>query len=217
MSALSNPSPSSSSSTPKPLAATASSSSSTLSSFVTSYLSASKLSSEASGVSKYYFGADKEAALGSAVDKALAAIDLATSLLPADPPPSLPSLLSPAEPETEGPFPHPPSTHLLYLKGSALVSLSAPSPEAEALLTKAVKLYPGLAPASYWNALGECFFVQGKHAEARGCFESGVRSAPNKLGYQQLSMLLRSMAGSPDAAEGEGPVRLFEESISRAK
>ena len=59
-----------------------------------------------------------------------------------------------------------------YLKGRALNVVSDHSPEAEQLLSKAVKLEPNLVDA--WIELGECYWKRGEVDTAKTCFEGAL-------------------------------------------
>nr|CAD7462445.1 unnamed protein product [Timema tahoe] len=55
-----------------------------------------------------------------------------------------------------------------YLKGKALNVGPQHSPQAEAALSKAVKLDPTLVEA--WNELGDCYWKKDEIKEAKNCF-----------------------------------------------
>ena len=65
-----------------------------------------------------------------------------------------------------------PREQFAYLKGKALNVLPAHSPEAEVLLTNAVKRDPSLAGA--WVSLGENYWKNGKVEQAHDCFSSSI-------------------------------------------
>lgn len=73
-----------------------------------------------------------------------------------------------------------PRASLLHLEGKALNVLSVPSARAEEVLSQAVKLSPGLADA--WNQLGECYWKQGRVAEAKDCFLGALQHVCTGLG-----------------------------------
>ena len=58
------------------------------------------------------------------------------------------------------------------LKGRALNVVADHSPEAEQLLSKAVKLEPNLVDA--WIELGECYWKRGDVETAKTCFEGAL-------------------------------------------
>ena len=62
---------------------------------------------------------------------------------------------------------------LLYQRGRALNVRGEHSPEAESLLSKAVKLDPAMVEA--WNELGEAHWKRGDIDTAKTCFEGAVR------------------------------------------
>ena len=62
--------------------------------------------------------------------------------------------------------------HRTYLKGRALNVVPDHSPEAEQLLSKAVKLEPNLVDA--WIELGECYWKRGDVETAKTCFEGAL-------------------------------------------
>lgn len=55
-----------------------------------------------------------------------------------------------------------------YLKGKALNVVDRYIPQAEELLSKAVKLEPNLTEA--WNELGECYWKNDDIQQAKNCF-----------------------------------------------
>ena len=68
---------------------------------------------------------------------------------------------------------------LLYQRGRALNVRGEHSPEAESLLSKAVKLDPAMVEA--WNELGEAHWKRGDIDTAKTCFEGAVRLV--RLGF----------------------------------
>ena len=62
---------------------------------------------------------------------------------------------------------------LLYQRGRAMNVRGEHSAEAESLLSKAVKLDPGMVEA--WNELGEAHWKRGDIDTAKTCFEGAVR------------------------------------------
>jgi len=83
---------------------------------------------------------------------------------------------------------------LLFLKGKVLNIPQAYSKDAEALLSKCVKLDPAMVDA--WNELGTCVWKKGDLVQAKSCFKGALDVAANKDSMQHLSMLLRSLPGS---------------------
>ncbi|KAF3429080.1 hypothetical protein E2986_12416 [Frieseomelitta varia] len=76
-----------------------------------------------------------------------------------------------------------------YLKGKALNVTERFIPQAEELLTKAVKLEPNLVEA--WNELGCCYWKNNDIQQAKNCFVGAVRHGGNKVSLRNLSMVLR--------------------------
>nr|XP_034194558.1 tetratricopeptide repeat protein 5-like [Osmia lignaria] len=76
-----------------------------------------------------------------------------------------------------------------YLKGKALNVTERFIPQAEELLTKAVKLEPNLVEA--WNELGECYWKNDDIQQAKNCFVGALRHGRNKVSLRNLSMVLR--------------------------
>lgn len=60
-----------------------------------------------------------------------------------------------------------------YLKGKVLNVTERFIPQAEELLTKAVKLEPNLVEA--WNELGECYWKNDDIQQAKNCFVGALR------------------------------------------
>ena len=65
-----------------------------------------------------------------------------------------------------------------YLKGRVLNVAPDHCPEAEQLLSKAVKLEPNLVSA--WIELGECYWKRGEVETAKTCFEGALSHVSNK-------------------------------------
>jgi tetratricopeptide (TPR) repeat protein len=94
----------------------------------------------------------------------------------------------------------------LYLKGRILNITGDYSPEAETVLSKAVKLRPDLVDA--WNELGESYMMKQDWATARTCFEGALQHRKDKV----VSALPHTHTGSPgeleepvdDSAPGDG-------------
>ncbi|KAG7204775.1 hypothetical protein KM043_005184 [Ampulex compressa] len=76
-----------------------------------------------------------------------------------------------------------------YLKGKALNVMSHFIPQAEELLSKAVKLEPKLTEA--WNELGECYWKNDDIQQAKNCFVGALPHGKNKVSLRNLSMVLR--------------------------
>ncbi|KAK9293817.1 hypothetical protein QLX08_011333 [Tetragonisca angustula] len=85
-----------------------------------------------------------------------------------------------------------------YLKGKALNVTERFIPQAEELLTKAVKLEPNLVEA--WNELGECYWKNDDIQQAKNCFVGALRHGRNKVSLRNLSMVLRQEP-VPDAEQ----------------
>lgn len=80
----------------------------------------------------------------------------------------------------------------LMLKGKALNVTPDYSPEAEVLLSKAVKLEPELVEA--WNQLGEVYWKKGDVAAAHTCFSGALTHVscpfPHVVGKSWIPLLL---------------------------
>lgn len=76
-----------------------------------------------------------------------------------------------------------------YLKGRALNVVDRFIPQAEELLSKAVKLEPKLIEA--WNELGECYWKNDDIKQAKNCFVGALQHGRNKVSLRNLSMVLR--------------------------
>ncbi|XP_066252294.1 tetratricopeptide repeat protein 5-like [Euwallacea similis] len=76
-----------------------------------------------------------------------------------------------------------------YLKGKLLNVYPTYSKEAEALLSKAIKLDPKLVDA--WNELGECYCKIYDFVKAKSCFEGAMKEKKNKISLRNLSIILR--------------------------
>nr|CAD7416821.1 unnamed protein product [Timema poppensis] len=98
-----------------------------------------------------------------------------------------------------------------YLKGKALNVGPQHSPQAEAALSKAVKLDPTLVEA--WNELGDCYWKRDEIKEAKNCFMGALGHHKNKVSLRNLSMLLRQES----AKSSEERVRNIEQGVSFAK
>jgi tetratricopeptide (TPR) repeat protein len=94
----------------------------------------------------------------------------------------------------------------LALRGRALEASSGavPDAEAEALLSRALKLDPEAGGCGAWNALGHSYWKAGELAQARSCFEGALELEPNAESLRHLSMLLRSLPPAPGGGGGGG-------------
>ncbi|KAH0950598.1 hypothetical protein HN011_007901 [Eciton burchellii] len=81
-----------------------------------------------------------------------------------------------------------------YLKGKALNVVDRFVPQAEELLSKAVKLEPKLIEA--WNELGECYWKNDDIKQAKNCFVGALQHDRNKVSLRNLSMVLRQEQAS---------------------
>ena len=82
----------------------------------------------------------------------------------------------------------------LYLKGRVQNISGEYSPDAEATLSKAVKLNPDLVDA--WNELGECYMMKQDWETAKTCFEGALQHRKDKVSLRNLSMTLRQVGAS---------------------
>lgn len=98
---------------------------------------------------------------------------------------------------------------LLRLRGTLLASTHEYSAEAEALLTRAVKLDPRSVDA--WNTLAECVWKGGQLELARACLREALRVRANAGSLCQLSMLLRAMSNAALVPES---LRLAREAVT---
>ncbi|CAO2590481.1 Tetratricopeptide repeat protein 5 [Lemmus lemmus] len=99
----------------------------------------------------------------------------------------------------------------LMLKGKALNVTPEYSPQAEVLLSKAVKLEPELVEA--WNQLGEVHWKKGDVAAAHTCFSGALTHCKNKVSLQNLSMVLRQLQTN----SGDEHSRHVMDSVRQAK
>ncbi|XP_008558120.1 tetratricopeptide repeat protein 5 isoform X1 [Microplitis demolitor] len=76
-----------------------------------------------------------------------------------------------------------------YLKGKTFNVVDRFVPQAEELLSKAVKLEPKLIDA--WNELGECYWKKDDIKQAKNCFIGALPHGRNKTSLRNLSMVLR--------------------------
>ena len=86
--------------------------------------------------------------------------------------------------------------HRTYLKGRTLNVVPDHSPEAEQLLSKAVKLEPNLVDA--WIELGECYWKRGDVETAKTCFEGALShvssdSFAKEYAYTVMDFCLRTV------------------------
>ncbi|KAG8035302.1 hypothetical protein G9C98_006748 [Cotesia typhae] len=79
-----------------------------------------------------------------------------------------------------------------YLKGKTFNVVDRFIPQAEELLSKAVKLEPKLIDA--WNELGECYWKKDDIKQAKNCFVGALPHGRNKTSLRNLSMVLRQEA-----------------------
>ncbi|XP_072126116.1 tetratricopeptide repeat protein 5 isoform X2 [Mobula birostris] len=100
--------------------------------------------------------------------------------------------------------------HLLVLEGRALNIMPEYSPRAEQLLSRAVKLEPGLIEA--WNQLGEVYWKKGDLSAAHTCFSGALNQCKNKVSLRNLSMVLRQLP-----AQGEDSTKNVLASVEQAK
>lgn len=105
-----------------------------------------------------------------------------------------------------------------YANGRALNATEKYDPEAEKLLSRAVKLDSSIVSA--WNALGISFWKKGDLPQARRCFE-GTNTKKNKVSERELSMLLRNakLVKPSDNSKEEIQARYtnFKASVAHAK
>jgi len=99
----------------------------------------------------------------------------------------------------------------LYLKGRVQNISGEYSPEAEATLSKAVKLSPDLVDA--WNELGECYMMKQDWETAKTCFEGALQHRKDKVSLRNLSMTLRQVG----AASQEERIGNVEHGLARGK
>ncbi|XP_053558228.1 tetratricopeptide repeat protein 5 isoform X2 [Bombina bombina] len=97
------------------------------------------------------------------------------------------------------------------LKGKALNVTANYSQEAEEILSKAVKLDPGLVEA--WNQLGEVYWKKMDVTSAKTCFLGALNHCKNKVSLRNLSMVMRQQH-SQDADESS---RNIMDSVKQAK
>ncbi|XP_061403068.1 tetratricopeptide repeat protein 5 [Lethenteron reissneri] len=100
----------------------------------------------------------------------------------------------------------------LALRGRALNVVPDYEAEAEAALSRAVKLRPALVDA--WNELGDVYWKKGDVAAATSCLEGALAHCRNKVSLRSLSMLLRQQ---PNSEQRQDPARLVMDSVAHAK
>ncbi|XP_012280058.1 tetratricopeptide repeat protein 5 isoform X2 [Orussus abietinus] len=98
-----------------------------------------------------------------------------------------------------------------YLKGKVLNVVDRFVPQAEELLSKAVKLEPRLVEA--WNELGECYWKNDDIQQAKNCFIGALPHKRNKVSLRNLSMVLRQ----EQTKTHEEQVRNIEQGVEYAK
>jgi len=101
--------------------------------------------------------------------------------------------------------------HRTYLKGRTLNVVPDHSPEAEQLLSKAVKLEPNLVDA--WIELGECYWKRGDVETAKTCFEGALSHGENKVALRNLSIVMRQY----NSDNPEDRLRNIEAGLTRAR
>ncbi|XP_033217459.1 tetratricopeptide repeat protein 5-like [Belonocnema kinseyi] len=98
-----------------------------------------------------------------------------------------------------------------FLKGKALNVVDRHVPQAEELLSKAVKLEPKLIEA--WNELGECYWKNDDIQQAKNCFTGALPHGRNKVSLRNLSMVLRQ---EPSATQ-EQRIQNVQQGVEHAK
>ncbi|XP_063226867.1 tetratricopeptide repeat protein 5-like [Bacillus rossius redtenbacheri] len=76
-----------------------------------------------------------------------------------------------------------------YLVGRALNVRPQHCPQAQAALSRAVKLDRALVAA--WNELGDCYWKKDDVKEARACYEGALQQQRNEVSLRNLSMVAR--------------------------
>jgi len=99
----------------------------------------------------------------------------------------------------------------LYLKGKLLNISGDFNSQAEALLSRSVKLSPTLVEA--WNELGESYMRKNDWTTARTCFEGALQHHKNKVSLRNLSMTLRQVP----ASSGEEKLSNVEQGLLKGK
>ncbi|KYN39802.1 Tetratricopeptide repeat protein 5 [Trachymyrmex septentrionalis] len=98
-----------------------------------------------------------------------------------------------------------------YLKGRALNVVDRFIPQAEELLSKAVKLEPKLIEA--WNELGECYWKNDDIKQAKNCFVGALQHDRNKASLRNLSMVLRQ----EQTSSFEERIKNIQQGVEHAK
>jgi len=100
---------------------------------------------------------------------------------------------------------------ILYFKGRALNVMGEADPEAEEVLSKAVKLDPTLVEA--WNELGECYWQKAEIDMAKTCFEEALKHGDNAASLRNMSIVLRQKS----VANNEEKLRNIELGLTKAR
>ncbi|XP_071564719.1 tetratricopeptide repeat protein 5 [Temnothorax nylanderi] len=98
-----------------------------------------------------------------------------------------------------------------YLKGKALNVVDHVIPQAEELLSKAVKLEPKFIEA--WNELGEYYWKNDDIKQAKNCFVGALQHDRNKASLRNLSMVFRQEQTSSD----EERIKNIQQGVEYAK
>ncbi|XP_077275476.1 tetratricopeptide repeat protein 5 [Temnothorax americanus] len=98
-----------------------------------------------------------------------------------------------------------------YLKGKALNVVGHVIPQAEELLSKAVKLEPKFIEA--WNELGEYYWKNDDIKQAKNCFVGALQHDRNKASLRNLSMVFRQEQTSSD----EERIKNIQQGVEYAK
>jgi len=99
----------------------------------------------------------------------------------------------------------------LYLKGRLLNISGDFNCQAEAVLSRAVKLSPTLVEA--WNELGESYMRKRDWTTAKTCFEGALQHKKNKVSLRNLSMTLRQIP----ASSAEEKISNIEQGLLKGK
>ncbi|XP_066603128.1 tetratricopeptide repeat protein 5-like isoform X2 [Prorops nasuta] len=98
-----------------------------------------------------------------------------------------------------------------YLKGKTFNVIERFNPQAEELLSKAIKLEPSLIEA--WNELGECYWRNNNIQQAKNCFIGALPHGRNKVSLRNISMILRH----ENAETTEQRVKNIQDGVEYAK
>ncbi|KAL0128952.1 hypothetical protein PUN28_003966 [Cardiocondyla obscurior] len=98
-----------------------------------------------------------------------------------------------------------------YLKGKALNVMEHVNPQAEELLSKAVKLEPKLIEA--WNQLGEYYLKNDDIKQAKNCFVGALQHDRNKESLRNLSVTVRY----EETSANEKQAKNIQQSVEYAK